>query len=181
MYHQIQHHAHIRCPFLIDAEPVRFNEQRLFDNITQRHHGRVETFEMTHLDDQPLGIGKFYQLIGLGQSSGHRFFNQNIHIMGQKIFAHGKMRRGWNYDADGINRIDQVQMIGKSFRFQLLGNGFGCGPVKVNNPDKFDIRHPGIFFGMVLAQIAGADNTDTEFSFDFFHFVAHILPFESPK
>jgi len=57
MDHQIKDHANIGAASLEDTETMRFDEAGVIDFSFQLHHRRIETLQMSHLDDQPLGIG----------------------------------------------------------------------------------------------------------------------------
>ncbi len=79
MDHQVEDDVHISSPFEKRMETVGFDEEGVPHHGMEGDDGRVEPFNKSDLEDQPLCIGQGDQFVGFGQGGGDRFFQEDVH------------------------------------------------------------------------------------------------------
>ena len=122
MDHQIQNHGNIIGPIGMGAVATRLKHHHLLaiNNLDQFPEGRVEPFDMPHLQ-KPAGLaGRKDQGRGLILTGCNRLFDQHV----QTCFKAGHpdlvVQQGWNCNADGLHRLNQLAVILKPTASELF-------------------------------------------------------------
>ncbi len=125
------------------------------------HHGRIETLEVAHLQNQTLGFSDSDQFPRFRQRRGHGFFNEHVDTVLQKVAGDSKMQRCGHDNADGIDMADQIRVPA-----ECPGLALGC---HFSRFFVFDIRDAhqinpvegGVFFGMEAPQVSRTHHRHT--------------------
>src|SRR5712671_6424108 len=92
MNHQIEHYSDVGAPRWIRREPMRFDEARFGGDAFEIMKNRIESFNVTHLQDAILLLCQPDELRGLSGIVGHRFLQQDVLASGQECSSQLKMR-----------------------------------------------------------------------------------------
>ena len=68
MNHQIKYDANMRYTRIVRTKPIHFNERRLVYMFCHLYHSRVESFNMSHLQNQSISLSQFDQIFSFFQA-----------------------------------------------------------------------------------------------------------------
>ena len=65
--HQVVNHVHIQAARRKHSQPVHFKKQRPVHNRLHRQHCRIKSFDVAHLQNSPVPLGRLQQLVRFHQ------------------------------------------------------------------------------------------------------------------
>jgi len=163
--HQVEDDADVRAAGRIGREPVRFDKARFTSHGFEVFEDRVESLDMTNLQNTIFLARKQDEFGGLGGIVGHGFFDKHMLAQSQDDFGEVKMSGGGCDQTKGVaggggfsNGTEDVDAV---FRCDLRG-GIGPGVVDAGKFHMPGAGEVGINAYVFLAVETGSDDGDFE-------------------
>src|SRR5713226_9567410 len=144
-----------------NAQSMHFEKQRPVQDRLNRNHGRIETFDVAHLQNPSVFLCCMEKRIGLREIHGHGLLNKDVKSHFQKPATHLRMRDGRDGNARGIRAsaqfIETLQDLGLKFR----RNGCGAFLILVEYSDELRAFKLTVHTCVVAPELARAHHGGT--------------------
>ena len=158
MNHQVEHDIDIGRARIERRQPVRLDKCRRLQLISQVQQRRIETFEMTDLDNQIIGQRQFDQIIGFINGDRDRFLDQHVAAMFEEVARDLMVQRGRCSDTNRVDLAQQLVVVRQCLDAMLVGNrlcGLGIG---IDHRNEFAVVQRRVFVRVKFSQVTDADN-----------------------
>src|SRR6267142_443717 len=160
--HEIHHHGVLLHARDEGPQPPRLDEDGRGDEMLELVDGAVEALHVPHVQDGPAGLGDLEQLPRLLQRGRHRLLHQHADAGLQQVARHVEVLLGGHRHAGHVHLADQVAVVAEGVRLVLRRDGAGAVSVDVGHADQLDARQLRVDEHVVLAHVAGADDTGAD-------------------
>lgn len=160
MDHQICNDVDIRRAVYKLTQSMDFNKSWSIQFGGESDHTRIETLEMTYLQERAGLARQVDDRLGIAKGVRYGFFQEHRDTFFQKRFCNLAVHGGRHHDTDRIHAIQHLLDITNKRATTLTGNALTCLDICIHHPAQGDIRHPLIDLGMDRTEIPHAYDTD---------------------
>jgi lactoylglutathione lyase len=164
--HQVEHGADRLAPGCEMADARGLDEEGPVDQLGERPTDRGEALDMADLQDPAVVPGEIDQPAGIRHRLGDRLLHQDMGAVFDEIPRDREMARGRSRDADGVDTAEEGSMVRKRLDTVLAGDRGRPGRIAVHDRHEAGAREFGILVGMMLAEMADADDGGPQLSHD---------------
>ncbi len=163
MDHQIQDNVDIKAARSEQSHPMRFKEAGPSDDLPQGSHGRVESLEVSYLQDAVIPCRRGNQPVGAFQRIADRLLHEHVDARVEKLRSNLSVKccRGGN--ADGVNLAQKLAIIVERLRPKRCGNFLGPAGSGIRDSRQSDLGHGRVHPGMMLAERPNSHHAHSEF------------------
>ena len=162
MDHEVHDHGVLLHPRDEGPQPPRLDEDGRADELLELVHGAVEALDVADVQDGPAAIGDGEQLARFLQRGRHGLLDQHADAGFQQVARHVEVLLGRHRHAGHVDLADEVAVVAEGLRLVTAGDGLGAVGVDVGHADQLDAGQFGVHEHMVLAHVAGADDTGAD-------------------
>ena len=160
--HQVEDDANVGGAEPERAEAVAFDEDRLEAVAGDRLVAGVEALDVADLEPGAALRRGGDEVARVLDAVGHGLLDEDGDAAPEERQRDGVMVERGDDDADGLRAVEQeVRRLGP-FGLEFPGDGARRGGVAVHDADQLGIRQPGVDAGVLLAEMADADDAHLE-------------------
>ena len=158
MDHEVEHTADIGAAARVRPVPFGFDEFRHDRPAGEFFEGRIEAFDVAHLQRNAIPGGNPDQFVRFGDRPADRLFDHRRNAGPQERGGDGKVIDGRRDDGDGIDVIDQAFVIVVGRGADGRGDFRRLLAVGIDDADEVHVRHAGQDSRMVPAEMPDTDH-----------------------
>ena len=162
--HQIEHHGDVVGAIRVGAVAAGLQDHDLLSghHLQQLAEGRVEAFDMPHLQQLAGAFGGFDQLGGLLLGRGDRLLDQHMHARLQAGQADAMVQQGGHGDADRLHLREHRAVIGEPAAAELLHRQGAALLIRIGHADQLGIPQQAQHASVMPAHVPDADDPDAD-------------------
>ena len=142
---------------------MRFDEARMRQAFFQCAQDRIESFDVTHLQNKPVPRRQLRQLAGVAGVVGNWFLDQQMFAPSKQRTRNFVMCIRRRRHRGGVNQFHELIERLRRARVKFFSNGVRFRKIDVMNRGKVRRGNFGVEPGVIAPDVTDPNNSDTKF------------------